>query len=536
MLGCSVNTDLTVAPKPAVHPSFKVEVPEVLSTGRLPSWQRPRGYKLSLSIDPAQERFSGRAVIDITIDKPTGALVLHGAQLDITRAAVVVNGRRMGAETSYRKAAGARDETEELVVVTSSELPVGDVSVELEYSAPLEEKLRGIYRVKSDDQWYVFTQFEPSDARRMFPSFDDPAYKVPFEVDITVPKGSIALSNTPEKAKQEQQNGSVTFRFERSQPMPTYLVALAIGPFEVLEGPKSPVPLRVITTPGKSAKGAFAMAAAADHLALMSDYFDRAYPYKKLDLVAVPNFGPGAMENAGLVTFREELLLADANASAKAKRSIATVVAHELAHQWFGNLVTMEWWDDLWLNEGFASYMEVLVVDRWRPKMRADLELLSYSGRVMNFDALQSARVVRQPVSNTYQAAEAFDGITYVKGASVIKMLHRWLGDEPFRDGVRKYMADHAWKNASASDLFQALAATSKQDVAGVASKLSRSAWRAVGECRGRLPRRQGPTSEVNPAPLPCARSHCSQRGQRRPLEGTGMCGVRQQRARQVIT
>ena len=470
LLSCAANTDLTVPPLPKVHPSFKVEVPPALSTGRLPGWERPRGYQLSLRIDPAKDRFSGEAVIDVTLDKPTGALIMHAAQLDITRAEVQVAGRRIGAEVSYRKAAGARRETEELVLVTATELPAGDVKVRLEYSAPLEEKLRGIYRVQADKRWYVFTQFEPSDARRMFPCFDDPIYKVPFEVSVTVPKDNLVFSNAPEAARKAA-GDELTFRFAPSQKMPTYLLALAIGPLEVLEGAKTPVPLRVITTPGKAKLGRMALNATAQMLPIMGDYFGTAYPYKKLDLVAVPNFGPGAMENAGLITFREELLLADeSKTSAKAKRSVALVLAHELAHQWFGNYVTMAWWDDLWLNEGFATYMEMLVVDRWRPNMRADLEMLSLSGRVMGFDALQSARVVRQPVSNTYQAEEAFDGITYVKGASIVKMVHRWLGDEAFRDGVRNYIAGNAWGNATAADLFGALAKSSKQDVSAVAA------------------------------------------------------------------
>ena len=471
LMGCAANTDLTVRPATTIHPSFKVEVPAASSDGRLPGWQRPRAYKLSLELDPATKRFRGRVLIDITLSKPTGALVMHAAQLDIRRALVRVNGRRLGAEVTFRKAAGARAEREELVLVTSSEMPAGDIRVELEYSAPLEEKLHGVYRVKAAEQWYAFTQFEPSDARRMFPGFDDPSYKVPFEVDVLVPKGNVVLSNAPEKEHRDE-GGRVHYFFERSQPMPSYLLALAIGPFEFLQGPAgAAVPLRVATVPGKAKNGKLALKAAAEHMAIMAEYYDRPYPYKKLDLVAVPNFGPGAMENAGLITFREELLLADeATASARAKRSIAVVVAHELAHQWFGNLVTMAWWDDLWLNEGFASYMEVLVVDRWRPKMRAGLELLSDTGRVMNFDALSSARAVRQPVRNTHQAAEAFDGITYVKGASVIKMLHHWLGPDAFRAGVRNYIRKHAWGNARAADLFAALAETSKQDVAAVAA------------------------------------------------------------------
>ena len=203
---------------------------------------------------------------------------------------------------------------------------------------------------------------------------------------------------------------------------------------------------------------------------IFEDYFGSPYPYAKLDLVAVPNFSAGAMENAGLVTFREELLLVDDKGSAKSRRDMAMIMAHELAHMWFGNLVTMNWWDDLWLNEGFATYAEAMIVDMWKPDMRAGLELLSWQGWVMGLDALESARAVRNPVANTYEAQDAFDGITYVKGASVIKMIHRWLGEDVFKSSVQSYLRSHAWGNATATDLFAALSENVEQDVAAVAS------------------------------------------------------------------
>lgn len=471
-LSCNAHQDLTVPPPTKVHASFKVPIPPSLDSGRLSDWVRPRGYRLALKIDPTASTFAGEVFIDVTLARRTNAIVLHGSGLTVRRAEVISRQRQVRAEATTRKSAGAKERAEELVLVTASPIDAGEATLHIEYTAPLTETLSGIYRAKEGEESYVFTQFEPSDARRMLPCFDDPIHKVAFDVEVTVPSGNLVFANTKELERVEEPNGAgTTFRFATSEPMPTYLLALAIGKFEVREGQQKPVPIRLITVKGKSHLGDLALRASAEHLEILGKFFDRVYPYSKLDLVAVPNFGPGAMENAGLVTFREELLLVDEKtASAKAKRDLAMVVAHELAHHWFGNLVTMKWWDDLWLNEGFATYLETLVVDEWRPDMAANLEMLSLTGWVMDLDALESARAVRQPVSNTYQAAEAFDGITYVKGASVIAMLHSWLGDSAFKAGVRTYIKRHAWGGGTASDMFAALAEASKEDVAQVAS------------------------------------------------------------------
>ncbi|MBW2453406.1 MAG: ERAP1-like C-terminal domain-containing protein [Deltaproteobacteria bacterium] len=472
LAACPPSGDLTVPPPPSVPVAFKVEIPPPLATGRLPDWAKPVAYALRLEIDPGAARFRGDVVIDLALSRPTGAFVLHGAQLDVARAEVISDEQRIVAEAEFRPAAGATGEAEELVLLAAREVPAGNVRLHLEYSAPLDEKLRGIYRVEVDGLPYVFTQLEPSDARRLFPCFDDPRYKVPLDLQVTVPKGNLAFANTPEVSRRPTADGGHTvFTFAPSKPLPTYLVALAVGPLEVREGPAGPVPIRLIATAGKTHLGEAALAAAPELLAIMARYLDTPYPYRKLDLVAVPNFGPGAMENAGLVTFREELLLIDpTKASAKARRDLAMAMAHELSHMWLGNLVTMSWWDDLWLNEGMATYLEAMFVDRWRPSARADLEALSLTGMVMDFDALESARTVRQPVSNTYEAAETFDVITYGKGAAILKMLHRWLGDDPFRAGLRAYVKEHAWGNATSADLFRALGAASNQNVAAVAS------------------------------------------------------------------
>ncbi|MEM1031328.1 MAG: M1 family aminopeptidase [Myxococcota bacterium] len=477
--GCRPSTDLTVAPPSpsagARSSDGRAEVPPPRRDGRLPDGVAPLRYALALDIDPAAETFTGTVAVDVRIDRPTTSVVMHARDLDIERAELVEGDEDPDAavrplRVSYRRAAGAREAAEELVLVAPKPVPVGTATLRLAYRGPLPRDLRGVFRVVDGDHRFVFTQLEPSDARRVVPSFDDPAFKVPFDLTLTVPEGARAFANTAVASEITTPDGRRRFTFATTAPMPTYLLAFAVGPFDVLEGPQAPVSLRVLAPPGKAAAGRGALDVAAEHLPLMAEYFGVPYPFGKLDLVAVPNFAPGAMENTGLITFREELLLLGPDASATQRRDVAMIVAHELAHLWFGNLVTMRWWDDLWLNEGFATYMESEIVDRWRPEMRADLDLLGFSGRVMMLDASPSARRVRQPVANTYQAEEAFDGITYIKGARVLRMLHRWLGDDAFRTGVAAYLKRHAGGHASADDLFAALGRASGEEVARVAA------------------------------------------------------------------
>jgi alanyl aminopeptidase len=263
----------------------------------------------------------------------------------------------------------------------------------------------------------------------------------------------------------------VVHHFETSRPLPSYLVAFAVGDFDVTAGQTSPFPIRVVTTKGRGNLAGPALEAAAALIDKLGDYFGVRYPYPKLDLVAVPDFAAGAMENPGLVTFRDERLLIDPqHVTTNARRQMALVIAHEFAHQWFGDLVTMKWWDDIWLNEGFATWAEAKMVDAWKPSFGARVEQIAQVQHVMDTDALKSARAVRQPVLSTGDAEEAFDGITYEKGAAVLRMIEGWLGPDTFRRGVQRYIHDNAWKNASAEDLFKALDFVSTQQVGQLAS------------------------------------------------------------------
>jgi alanyl aminopeptidase len=446
-------------------------VPPPRDDGRLPGGVTPLRYRWELSVDPSQARFSGSVHITIHVDAPKRALVLHGRGLDIRSAAIVGAFGKLPASATFRKDAHAKGQADELVLTTATDVPAGDAAIDLTYDAPFAEGLHGLYRVEEGGKHYAFTQFEPIGARLAFPCFDEPGFKVPFEVAVTVPKDLVALSNMPEAKRTANAGGAtVTVEFERSPALPTYLVAIAVGPIELREGAAAgTIPIRLGAVTGRTNLADFALGAAKDHLGILEKYFGSQYPYPKLDLLAVPNFASGAMENAGLVTFREErLLLDERTASTGMRRSASSTIAHELAHMWFGDLVTLAWWNDIWLNEGFATWMATRVLDTWRPELGAGVDQLGSVAYVLNVDTLSSARKVRQPVRSTTEALEAFDGITYEKGAALLGMVERWISPDVFQKGVTAYLNAHRFGNATANDLFSALGHASEKDVAAV--------------------------------------------------------------------
>jgi aminopeptidase N len=446
-------------PQPAPPPPAPIVVPPppVRDDGRLPATATPERYRLDLRIDPAQPRFSGTATIQIDVRETTPYVVLHARDMHIERAWARAAGTTFVATTSTRMASGGVV-PEELVVRLDPPLPAGKAELGFIYDAPFADDLAGLYRVQEGGASYAYTQFESTDARRAFPCFDEPGFKTPYDVTITTPAANVALANAPEATEATDPDGTVVHTFGTSHPLPSYLVAFAVGPFDIAQGQRAPFPIRVITTKGKANQADLALDVAAELVARLASYFGMGYPYEKLDLVAVPDFAAGAMENPGLVTFRDVLLLVDPkHATTSIRRAQAEVIAHEFAHQWFGDLVTMQWWNDIWLNEGFATWAEAKIVDAWKPSFGARLEQVSGVEGVMDTDAMKSARAVREPVRSTSDAMEAFDGITYDKGAAVLRMLEAWLGEGTFQRGVQRYLADHAWRNATAADLFQAL-------------------------------------------------------------------------------
>jgi alanyl aminopeptidase len=457
------TVDSPRAAPPAVRPpaTVKDDAPPTRDDGRLPSGIRPVRYALDLAVDPAKTAFTGRTRIAVTIEKPTRFIVLHGRGLTI-HTATLTTPRGKLAGTARLRLAFESKEPEELVVSFDEEAPAGEAELAFDYEAPFALGLVGLYRVDEGGSAYAFTQFEANDARRAFPCFDEPGFKTPFELSLDVPKGSIAVANMPE-ARRSERNERVTFEFPPSPPLPTYLVAFAVGPLELRDGSRSPVPVRLVATKGKTSFGDLALEASATHLDLLARYFDRPYPYAKLDVLAVPNFAYGAMENAGLVTFREDYLLAvSKEVTTSGRLLVSGAVAHELAHQWFGDLVTMQWWDDLWLNESFASWIGDKIVDEAQPSAHQRLQGVADKTHAMGEDALPSAPKIRNPVRSTNDLGGLNVAIIYDKGKAVLSMVERWLGEEPFREGIRRYIKKFAWGNVTARDLYTSLSEASR--------------------------------------------------------------------------
>lgn len=494
--------------------------PAVRADGHLPRTATPVGYRLSLRIDPTQPRFSGMTTIAVELREPTQFVVLNATGLTITKAVAHVGPTDVPATWLPRRAHSTNAD-DEVVLTFQQALPAGTASLELTYDAPFGADLLGLYRVEESGRFYAYSQFEPTHARQAFPCFDEPGFKTPYTVRITAPRGSSALSNAPELSHTQAADGMVEYDFQPTPPLPSYLVAFAVGDFDFAQGQTEPFPIRVVTTRGRASLAGSALEDASALAERLGQYFDLRYPYAKLDLVAVPDFAAGAMENPGLITFRDSLLLIEPErATTTVRRSQAAVIAHELAHQWFGDLVTMQWWDDIWLNEGFATWAQAKIVDEWKPAFGARLEQIAGVQGVMDLDALTSARAVREPVRSIGEAAEAFDGLTYDKGAAVLRMLEAWLGSDTFRRGVQRYIHKNAWKNARADDLFEALDYVSTQHVGKLASafldqpgipevlsrwtcnsagegkiELRESEWRPLGE-----PRREPARSWTLPA------------------------------------
>src|SRR3954469_24621815 len=351
-------------------------VPPPRSDGRLPRQVHPTRYALDLTVDPAQPRFSGRARIDVTVDEPTGAIVLNARGLPVRAAALIAGGTRVAATTSTRLAAGSKADPEELVLAFDRPVAPGPAQLEIDYDGPFADGLRGLYRVQEGGRWYAFTQFEPTDARRAFPCFDEPGWKTPFSVAISVPSDMVAVANTRE-VRRVPDGARVRFQFAPSPPLPTYLVALAVGAFDMRDGLAGKLPIRLLATSGKARLGGGALAAARGQLLELERYFGRPFPYSKLDLLAVPSFGAGAMENAGLITFREERLLLDEHAALAARVAMNGIIAHEMSHQWFGDFGGRAWWNDFWLKGAFGIFRAAEIVDAWSPATPARLQALA---------------------------------------------------------------------------------------------------------------------------------------------------------------
>lgn len=438
--------------------------------GRLPEGVRPTRYQISLEVVPERDTFSGLAVIEIELDQPASSIWMHGERLRVASIHAEHDGERIAASWQQRSPDGvARVELVE-------RLPAGKSRLLVQYAARLDSRLEGLYKVRSNGETYAFTQLEATNARKVFPCFDEPRFKTPFQLTVTAPGDQIVASNTPVDRAVQLPNGLQRVAFLPTPPLPTYLVAFVVGPFDVVSGPEIPsgkgrplpIPLRGIAAKGQGPLLQYALDHTGAFVENLERYFDIPYPYQKLDLVAVPDFAAGAMENVGLITFREWFLLLDAKRAPEGqRRAFAYVMAHELAHQWFGNLVTMPWWNDIWLNEAFATWMGNKTVEQMHPEYHADLSALASAQRAMDLDSLQSARSIRQPIESNHDIKNAFDAITYQKGGAVLDMFEHWMGEATFREGIQLYLRRHQWGTATSSDLLAALDEVSDLEVSG---------------------------------------------------------------------
>lgn len=433
---------------------------------RLDPRVRPARYQLSIEVDPSRSReYRGVVEIELALTKPARQIVLHAADMQIVSAHAQVAGSDVPLATRL-------DPTRETLTLSAPRaLAAGSVRVRIAFASTLRSDLRGLYAAASGDRKYAFTQLEAADARRFFPCFDEPSFKARLALDVTTDARNAIVANAPARREQSLPGGRKCVRFDETPPLSTYLYALAVGELKASKPVRcGATEIRVWHVPGKEALTAFALGCARETLARLERYFDLPYPYAKLDLVAAPDFEAGAMENAGAVFFRETLLLVDeATVTLAELKRVAEVICHELAHMWYGDLVTMAWWDDLWLNEAFATWMAFQIVDDWKPEWKMWLDFEHHRAAALGLDALANTHPIYTDVATPAEATENFDLITYEKGASVVRMIERWLGPEIFRAGVRAYVRRHREGNTIAADLWHALAEASGQDVAKVA-------------------------------------------------------------------
>ena len=442
--------------------TFVVLTLSLASAQRLPEGvARPENYKLTFTPDLDKAKFEGDETLTLRMLKPGSEITLNAVDIDFHEVTITSGGTTQKAKVTPEK------DKEMVVLSVEKPLAAGSATVHITYTGILNDEMRGLYLGKDDKgRKYAASQFEATDARRAFPSFDEPDYKATFDITAVADKDLVAISNQKIVSDTAGPDGKHTVKFATTAKMSSYLAALVVGNFEYIEGEADGIPIRVYSTPGKKEMGRFALETAEYVLGYYDKYFSIKYPYGKLDLIGLPDFSAGAMENTGCITFREVILLIDEKqGSVGLKKTIASVIAHEMAHQWFGDLVTMKWWDDIWLNEGFATWMETKPVAKWKPEWNYDLDNVSGTGGTLNVDSLANTRPIHQAAETPAQIQELFDGIAYGKAASVLRMLESYLGEETFRAGVNAYLKEHQYGNSTADDFWDTQAKTSKSPV-----------------------------------------------------------------------
>jgi aminopeptidase N len=469
---------------------------------RLARTTTPEHYDIHLSPDFTTDTFAGHIVIRVRLIEQTRSITVNAAEIEFHEATITAGG-------ATQVAGVALDPDKETATLTVPKaLPVGAAAIAIRYTGRLNDQLRGLYLSRANNRDYAITQLEATDARRAFPSFDEPAMKATFAVSATIDARDTAISNgrllsdTPGPG-----TGKHTLKFATTKRMSPYLVALAVGDWECVATRADGIPIRVCGTPNRKDELGFALESTAFALRYFNRYFDIDYPFEKLDIVAVPDFSAGAMENTGAIFFREQFLLTpkDGGTLERRKRT-AQFIAHEIAHQWFGDLVTMAWWNDIWLNEGFATWMEYRPMQESKPEWHGALDEVRDSQRAMELDALRTTRPVRTPVDTPDEINEVFDAIAYQKTAAIIRMVEGYVGAASYRDGINAYLKKFAFANATSEGFWNTLAAVTKKPVDRVlASFITQSSMplvKAEARCAGRsteLVLSQRPISEAAP-------------------------------------
>jgi cytosol alanyl aminopeptidase len=432
----------------------------------------PTAYRATLRVDPAADGFTGTVAIDVRIAHPTATIWMHGYQLAIEQASATFAGQTV--------ALTARARGEDLIGFTAERPLSGAGTLEIRYRGLQEPKnSTGLFHQQDEGDWYAFTQFEAVYARRVFPCFDEPDRKTPWTLTLEVPDKLVAVANTLLVKEEPAGAGWKRAMFAPSKPLPSYLVAFAVGPFEIAEAGASRggAPIRILTPRGKRAHAELATKVVPQALALLEDYFDLPYPYDKLDFVPIPlTVGFGCMENVGMVTCIGRAMLFDpATVTPFDRRSIAGAAAHELAHMWFGDLVTLAWWNDIWLNEGLATWIEDRIMHAIDPRPDDGFAVVENHGGALGADSLASARAVRQPIVTHDDILNVFDGVSYTKAGAVMTMYERWLGEARFQKGIRAYLRARAHGNASTPDFIAAMSQATGVDLSGMATFLDQA-------------------------------------------------------------
>ena len=460
------GTTLARPPHAAAKPPAAAKSAEAPPLTRLPDWAVPESYDLSIKSDPDKSNYSGTVTIAVDLKKAANHLWLHGKDLKVSSVTVTDvhgkshTGKYDGAVTQDAEKAGVAR------VDFGTTLQPQKIKLKFDFTAPYNATLQGYYKVVFAGNAYLQTQMEPISARLAFPCFDEPGFKAPLTLSLTIPDADKAVANAAETSDKPAGAGWKTITFAQTKPLPTYLYAWLVGPWDIVNGStippnqwrSEPVPVRGIATKGNGPKMQRALAMAPAIIEHEEAYYGFGYPFGKLDLAALPDFSAGAMENAGLITYRDWLLLLDKDSAPSAVRSTFNVEAHEMAHQWTGDTVTLEWWNDIWLNEAFATWMQQKVEGEIHPDWHAHLNRISGGQYAMQNDSLTSARMIRQPITGNGDIETAFDGITYQKGAAVIGMFENFVEPKVFQKGMQAYIKAHAFGNANADDLVDAIA------------------------------------------------------------------------------